>query len=334
MMDTLMRASFDETDRIKELISQMRARRDQSISGAGHSLAMTAASAGMSPLASLYQSQSGLAGIASLRALDNALADSTALRHLSTELAELRDHLLSSPSANLLTVSDSQSLDQAAQALVGAVEPLANSERTSTWTPGEKQASTNQIWVANTQVNFCAKAYPTVSSGHPDAPALTVLGAYLRNGFLHRAIREQGGAYGGGASHDANVGAFRFFSYRDPRNIGTLADFDASIEWLLNSKADSHALEEAILSVVSSLDKPASPAGEVKKAFYDALYKRTLEQKRTLREAIINTRHEDLCRVANTYLKPELACSVILTDAKSAEGESLSSLGWQHHDVS
>ena len=334
MMDTLMRASFDETDRIKELISQMRARRDQSISGAGHSLAMTAASAGMSPLASLYQSQSGLAGIASLRSLDNALSDSAALRDLSTELAELRDHLLSSPSVNLLTVSDSQSLDQAAQALIGAVAPLANSDRTSTWTPGEKQASTNQVWVANTQVNFCAKAYPTVSSGHPDAPALTVLGAYLRNGFLHRAIREQGGAYGGGASHDANVGAFRFFSYRDPRNIGTLADFDASVEWLLSSKADSHALEEAILSVVSSLDKPASPAGEVKKAFYDALYKRTLEQKRVLREAIINPRHEDLCRVADTYLKPELACSVILTDAKSAESESLSSLGWQHHDVS
>jgi Zn-dependent M16 (insulinase) family peptidase len=64
------------------------------------------------------------------------------------------------------------------------------------------------------------------------------------------------------------------------------------------------------------------------------LYKRTLEQKRALREAIINTHHEDLCRVADTYLKPELACSVILTDAKSAEGETLSSLGWQHHDVS
>ena len=77
-----------------------------------------------------------------------------------------------------------------------------------------------------------------------------------------------------------------------------MTDFDASVEWLLNSKADEHALEEAILSVVSSLDKPASPAGEVKKAFYDALYNRTVEQKRQLREAIINTSHDDLCRVA------------------------------------
>ena len=51
MRDTLIQARFDEVDRISDLVSQARARRDQSISGAGHSLAMTAACAGMSPLA-------------------------------------------------------------------------------------------------------------------------------------------------------------------------------------------------------------------------------------------------------------------------------------------
>ena len=75
MIDTLTSASFNEGGRIKELISQMRARRDQSISGAGHSLAMTAASAGMSPLASLYHRQSGLEGIKRLRQIDDRLAD-------------------------------------------------------------------------------------------------------------------------------------------------------------------------------------------------------------------------------------------------------------------
>ena len=48
MVDTLTHAPFSEGDRIRELVSQMRARRDQSINGAGHSLAMTAACAGMS----------------------------------------------------------------------------------------------------------------------------------------------------------------------------------------------------------------------------------------------------------------------------------------------
>ena len=58
--------------------------------------------------------------------------------------------------------------------------------------------------------------------------ALMILGGFLRNGFLHRAIREQGGAYGGGAGYDSNACAFRFFSYRDPRLAETFADFKKS----------------------------------------------------------------------------------------------------------
>ena len=34
--------------------------------------------------------------------------------------------------------------------------------------------------------------------------------------YLHRAIREQGGAYGAGASQDSQTGAFRFFPIETP----------------------------------------------------------------------------------------------------------------------
>ena len=333
MIDTLTSASFSEAGRIKELISQMRARRDQSISGAGHSLAMTAASAGMSPLASLYHRQSGLEGIKRLRELDDRLPHEGEIEKMGASLTALRDHLLSTPAINLLSVADPSHIDEAVQALSAVSERLSATRSTGAWSLTERNAAHNQIWAANTQVNFCAKAYPTVPSGHPDAPALSVLGAYLRNGFLHRSIREQGGAYGGGASHDANVGAFRFFSYRDPRNLETLSDFDASIDWLLTANHDALALEEAILSVISSLDKPASPAGEVKKTFYDELYGRTAEHKGQLRNAIISTTIEDLQRVASTYLRPEIGTSVILTDAKTATSSALADLGWNHYDL-
>ena len=333
MIDTLTSASFNEGGRVKELISQMRARRDQSISGAGHSLAMTAASAGMSPLASLYHRQSGLEGIHRLRQIDDRLANTGEVEKMGASLAALRDHLLSTHSINLLSVADPNHVEEAMQCLSSVADRLSTDSSVGAWSLTERAGTNNQIWAANTQVNFCAKAYPTVPSGHPDAPVLAVLGAYLRNGFLHRSIREQGGAYGGGASHDANVGAFRFFSYRDPRNLETLSDFDASIDWLLTAKHDESALEEAILSVVSSLDKPASPAGEVKKAFYDKLYGRTAEHKRLLRDAIISTTIDDLQRVASTYLRSDASTSVILTDAKTAASDTLVDLGWTHYDL-
>ena len=153
------------------------------------------------------------------------------------------------------------------------------------------------------------------------------------SGFLHRAIREQGGAYGGGASHDSNVGAFRFFSYRDPRTLDTFSDFDASIEWLLSEPANSDALEQAILSVISSLDKPASPAGEVKKAFYDELYGRTDAHRQAVRQGILKTSHGDLVRVASTYLTSERSVSVLLTDAGTARSQPIADLNWQFNDL-
>ena len=155
-------------------------------------------------------------------------------------------------------------------------------------------------------------------SGHPDAPILSVLGAFLRNGFLHRSIREQGGAYGGGASHDANIAAFRFFSYRDPRLADTLADFDASLTWLMETKHDALALEEAILSVVASLDKPGSPAGEAKQHFHECLFGRTAEHRKIFRAGIVNTQIDDMRRVADAYLRGDLASTAVVTHVSGA----------------
>ena len=171
-----------------------------------------------------------------------------------------------------------------------------------------------ELWLCNTQVNFCARAYPTVPVHHPDAAALTVLGGFLRNGFLHRAIREQGGAYGGGASQDPGIAAFRFYSYRDPRLEETLQDFDSAITWMIENKHDYRALEEAILGVIGSMDKPSSPAGEAKQHFHNRLFGRTHEQRELFRQQVLAVSLEDLRRVTESYLQPGQASTAVVTN--------------------
>ncbi len=149
--------------------------------------------------------------------------------------------------------------------------------------------------------------------GHTDAAALSVLGGVLRNGYLHRTIREQGGAYGGGASQDSNSASFRFFSYRDPRMSDTLKDFDDSIAWLFDETISEQSIEESILGIVSSLDKPGSPAGEAKQEFHAQLAGRTCEKRSLYREQVTQVTATDLRRVAETYLKPDRASTVIVT---------------------
>ena len=69
---------------------------------------------------------------------------------------------------------------------------------------------------------------------------------------------EQGGAYGGGAIYDPFAGAFKFFSYRDPRFIETFEDFSESFKWATKGDFDDEMILEAKLSVLSDIDKPAS----------------------------------------------------------------------------
>jgi len=167
-------------------------------------------------------------------------------------------------------------------------------------------------------------AFPTVPVGHEDAAALTVLGGFLRNGYLHRTIREQGGAYGGGSSQDSGTATFRFFSYRDPRLSETFNDYRRSIDWMMNTSHATRALEEAVLGVISSLDKPTSPAGTATQAFYNELFGRDREQRARFRKNVLSVTIEELKSVTEKYLaNTEPAMGLITSKAMVNEAESL-----------
>ncbi len=332
MLDTLSDVRFDEVSRIRELIAQVRASREQRITGSGHVLAMLAACSGMSPTARLSHELNGLAGIKSLKALDDSLDDKQVLKELAEKFSAIHDILKTAP-RQFMVVAEQDNLEQCKSSLsvkFGAA-PVVQSMKAFSPEPVREQA--RQIWTTSTDVNFSARAYPTVPSSHDDTAALTVLGSFLRNGFLHRAIRETGGAYGGGASHDSDTASFRFYSYRDPRLSETLSDFDASIEWLKETKHNERELEEAVLSVVSSIDKPGSPAGEARSSFQAELFDRTREKRRAFRQRILNVSLEDLKRVGNTYFDPDHASTGVVTNETTANEQSIKSLGLNLHSL-
>ncbi|MFT7320023.1 insulinase family protein [Congregibacter sp.] len=311
MRDTLLHVRFDELPRIRELVSQQRARREQSITGQGHSLAMLAACAGMSPLAMLHHELSGMQGIAGLRHLDDSLNETANLDAFASALQQLHAKLRTADWEALI-VAEPGRTDGLAQEAAEIWKALPRHNVEPLRLPMLREMR-RECWVANSQVSFCAKAYATVPSGHADAAALTVLSGYLRNGFLHRAIREQGGAYGGGASHDASIAAFRFYSYRDPRIEGTLTDFDDSIAWMANGDHGATGLEEAILGVIGNIDKPGSPAGEAKQDFHNRRFGRNHEQRMAFRQGILEVTLDDLKRVSAQYLIPENASIAVVT---------------------
>ena len=323
MSQMLDNARFDELDRIRELVSQKRARREQSVTGQGHSLAMSAASSGMSPAAELSHRISGLQGIHRLKKLDDALNNPDKVKSLAEQFKTIHQFIINAQ-RKYLSVAEKESQSDIEKDIQTYWVGKGN-KQTSQFNLEPVKQQVKQAWLTSTQVNFSAKAYPTVSVNHEDAAALSVLGGFLRNGYLHRVIREQGGAYGGGANHEPGNACFRFFSYRDPRLSETLDDFDKSIEWLLNEEHTELQVEESILGVIGGMDKPGSPAGEAKQAYHNELYGRTPEQRQLYRERVLKVTVEDLKRVGEKYLKPENASIAVITNP--ANEDAVKALG-------
>ena len=323
---------FDEKDRIIELLQQRKTRWHSRLSGSGHSYAMQAASRQMSALARRDYHNTGLGALNWLSDLVTKIdQDEDAYHALIAELQAIHRKLLQAPKQFLLVCEEHHS-DRLVEEVQNVWDKLQVNKAPVTLTQVEQVNTANdEAWLIQTNVQFCASAYQAVDVAHADAAPLMVLAAYLRNGFLHSAIREKGGAYGGGASYDGNACSFRFYSYRDPRLAETFNDFEASVQWLLNTEQQPHQLEEAILGLVASMDKPGSPAGEAITACYALLHARTPKFRKMLRERLLNVTLDDLNRVAKQYLLQEKPVKAVV--APFAKREELQQLGFSIQQV-
>jgi len=316
--DSFFNVRFDEKQRIRELLNQLSARQLSNVTGRGHSLAVSAAASGMSPTAKLGHQFSGLAGIRRLKQFIKSLDDDSQLDALMEKFQRIHKLIAQAPRRFLL-IGEAAQRDELLQTLMQTWQqaPAADTAQSVLKLP-ETREPVREMWTTNTQVQFCAKAYPTVPGGHEDHPALCVLAGVLRNAYLHRAIREQGGAYGAGAEQDPMSASFRFFSYRDPRLEETLEDFDGSVHWMLNEDLHERLVEEAILGVIGSMDRSVSPSGAAKQEYYNRLFGRTRESRMEFRRAVLNVNLADLRRVAEKYLKPENGSVAVVSNSGQA----------------
>ena len=324
----LSQLRLDEHRRIGELRDQMLSARENAIAGNGHQLAVTAAAARFSPQALLAHLSSGLGGLQHLTNLSQGdLRDPAAL---AKPLRALHDKVLSAGWRAALVAGPKKS-----DKLYATAEAAGVSTSAGDWSGTALDlpaTSDNQGWIWDLPVNYCALSVPIPDRRHPHTAALTVLSSVLQNRWLHSKVREQGGAYGAGATSNANQGSFSFFSYRDPRLAETLDDFRQSMDRLrttLATDADT-AIEEAILGKVSTMDRVGSPAGEALGAFHRTLAGQGNEEVRAFRQRLLRIGAEDLWAAAEHWLQEPLAnpdaASAVL--AGTGKAEQLRQLGF------
>lgn len=314
MRETMLQADFSDEKRVGELVNQVTARRLQGITGNGHGLAMQIASAQVSQHAAMM---SDISGLPLTQRLKNSETDAATL---ADQLQALQQKVVSQPT-EVLIIQDKDQLSSHGESVNVWQQAYQETEFViaAQDTSALIQSGSHAYWMVDSQVNFCAMAFPTVNQLHPDAPALAVAAGILRNGFLHTAIREKGGAYGAGATQDSSLGIFKFYSYRDPRIEGTFDDFTASLVWLLNDANDESLVEQSILGIIGSMDRPSSPAGEAKLIHHALKAGRTPERRLAYRQGLLAVTLADVKRVVQTYLLTESGKKAVVAPKGTAD---------------
>jgi presequence protease len=159
-------------------------------------------------------------------------------------------------------------------------------------------------WHTSTAVSFVASVFETEKLHHEDAPALAVISKLLRSTFLHREIREKGGAYGGFAGYQMESGLFFFGSYRDPHIAQTLSVYDAAAEYIISGNYTDDNITESILQVCADIDKPHTPASGAMRAFYRKLMGLTDDLRETFKQRLLALDKQQILTVAEKYFSP------------------------------
>lgn len=305
LCSTLSAPRFDEHERIAFLIQSDYQETLQNIAQSGSGLASTAASASFGGLGAFSAAVSGLASLRFMEHLDALTRSEGGLSTIQARLEGIFAQLSTAPFCSTYygsRAAGSEAFAQEAKSLAGrpAMPSLSSIEA-----PIAHHANSDMPAVAlhgPGQLNYCHAAWAAPRQGDPDCGPMLVLGAFLRNTFLHRALREEGGAYGGSASHSPGLGCFTMSSYRDPRVAGTYGDFQKSIDSVVHGAIEQEDLDEAIISIAKSIEKIGTPHEQAAASAGRAFGGIRDEDRLALRLSILDCSADDLRRVARAYL--------------------------------
>jgi Zn-dependent M16 (insulinase) family peptidase len=119
-----------------------------------------------------------------------------------------------------------------------------------------------QAMSADSNVNYCYSGYSALNFNNTDSVYLDLAAHLMTNNRMHTALREQGGAYGAGASYNPLSGVFLLSTYRDPGFENTYKEFDSILEWFMKYDFTEEQLNEAKIGVLKNIDKPSIPQVE------------------------------------------------------------------------
>lgn len=299
--DVVSSADFTDQQRIGELLKEHVEELEGSIASSPMRFAIYHAASALSTPLAIRNALSGLLYFWKLKKIKEEFEKEPST--LIEMLTALQKKILALKTADLVLTCEQtlfetlkgETLFSLSEALVRPYTPWKGTNLTL-----PRGASQGRI-TANA-VAFSAWVLPSVCYTDPATPYLSLAAKIMENTSLHKKIREQGGAYGSGASHVALSGYFLFHAYRDPHLSSTWKAFEEAIYTMAQGDFDEEDLQEAKLEIIQDLDAPFPP-GARGGAAYDRLRGgRSAKRRQEYRERLLMAKKEDVIEAVRTHL--------------------------------
>jgi Zn-dependent M16 (insulinase) family peptidase len=162
-------------------------------------------------------------------------------------------------------------------------------------------------------VAFTSVALKNVSYANKASAHISLAANIFDNVTIHKRVREQGGAYGGGSSSSPMGGTFSFYSYRDPNIASTIEAFKEAIMEAAAGQFDDEDLEEAKRELIQHFDSPIAPGTKADVAYCWWREGKTEEARQSHRDTVLSATKEDVSQAVRTYIQPAFEEASIVT---------------------
>jgi Zn-dependent M16 (insulinase) family peptidase len=289
-----------EPHRLKEIIAEISTRLETSLAGLGFNFALLRAHSKLSSEGALNDRLQGIGMLHTMRRL--AKRDEKDLGDVIASLDEIRTRLFNGDSLRIIVTCEESMIPQLQELLTGLVVALPRDGQVADGAAPAPLEQAPEARIVPVPVAFNVRVFKTVRYTHADSAALMVLANYLRDTFLHRELREKGGAYGGFAQAGVASATFYFGSYRDPNIIRTYDVFDQAVKWVIDGEIEAEALKEAILGACGDVDPLESPDIKGRREATNRSTGFTREARERFKRRLLQVTAEDLRRVTRSYL--------------------------------
>ena len=300
------RFDFTNTKRLKHLLLELKSGFESGVISNGHQYATAIASKKLSETRLLDELWHGISQLKFLKQLTLDLSDQK-MSELADNLEEIASCIFSKKQLHLTVIGDSDSLGKITEPVHQFYESTSEIQNTTPLIKNlpikPEQYPKYEAWTTATSVSFVAQSFNCVRRIHPDAPVVAVITKLLKSLYLHKEIREKGGAYGAFATADMEEGLFHLISYRDPHIQQTLKTYAKVSDFICGKDYNDTDIQEAILQVCSDIDRPSSPAAKARKAFWRKISGLTDDMRQRFKEDVLTVTRSQVAEVSEKYFR-------------------------------